>query len=190
MSAPPVLFNGPEAEVSEELCEGSGQVMGVQAAGVGQDPGMATAKRGLLQADTGVFDSGDDAVGPDADKGDDGRAPAFNFHFEALGTGSKLVVGELIGAGGGTVDDVRDAEFELEKESSFKGREETRREAAAVKGGPETVARAAEVAADRGRVEARVDTREEDDELFGDQVRDALVVCGEELGFGGFPGRR
>ena len=70
-----MLCNGPEAEVSEELCEGGGLVVGVEAAGVGENPGMAAAERGLLEADAGVFDAGDDAVGADADEGDDGGAP-------------------------------------------------------------------------------------------------------------------
>ncbi len=57
-----------------------------------------------------------------------------------------------------------------------------------MEGGPEAVAGAAEVAADGGGVEAGVDAGEEDDEVFGDEIRDELVVRGEELGFGGFPG--
>ena len=116
-----MLCNGPEAEVSEELCEGGGLVVGVEAAGVGEDPGVAAAEGGLLEADAGVFDAGDDAVGADADEGDDGGAPAFDFGFEAPAAGAKFVVGEFIGAGGGALDDVGDAEFEVEKEGSFKG---------------------------------------------------------------------
>ena len=56
-----------------------------------------------------------------------------------------------------------------------------------MEGGPEAVAGAAEVVADGGGVEAGVDAGEEDDEVFGDEIRDELVVRGEELGFGGFP---
>ena len=97
-SAALVLSNGPEAEVSEQLCEGGGLIVGVEAAGVGQDPGVAAAEEILLQADAGVFDAGDDAVGADADEGDDGGAPAFDFGFETLATGAKFVVGEFIGA--------------------------------------------------------------------------------------------
>ena len=107
---------------------------------------------------------------------------------EALAAGAKFVVGEFIGAGGGACDDVGDAEFEVEKEALFERREESRREAAVVEGGPEAVAGAAEVAADGGGVEAGVDAGEEDDEVFGDEIRDAFVVRGDELGFGGFPG--
>ena len=121
ISAALVLCNGPEAEVSEELCEGGGLVVGVEAAGVGEDPGVAAAEGVLLEADAGVFDAGDDAVGADADEGDDGGAPAFDFGFEALAAGAKFVVGEFIGAGGGAFDDVGDAEFEVEKEDSSKG---------------------------------------------------------------------
>ena len=121
ISSTPVLCDGPEAEFSEELGEGGGLVVGVDAAGVGEDPGVAAAEGGLLEADAGVFDAGDDAVGADADEGDDGGAPAFDFGLEALAAGAKFVVGEFIGAGGGALDDVGDAEFEVEKEGFFKG---------------------------------------------------------------------
>ena len=57
-----------------------------------------------------------------------------------------------------------------------------------MEGRPETVAGATEVAADRGGVEAGVDAGEEDDEVFGDQIRDELVMRSEDLGLGGFPG--
>ena len=43
------------------------------------------------------------------------------------------------------------------------------------------------MAADGGGVEAGVDAGEEDDEVFGDEIRDELVARGEDLGFGGFP---
>ena len=183
-----MLCNGPNAEVSEELREGGRQVVGVEATGVGKNPSVAATEKGLLEADAGVFDTGDDAVGVNADKGDDGGAPAFDFGLEAPAPGAKLVVGEFIRAGGGAFDDIGDAEPEVEKKRSLKGGEEARSESAAVKGGPEAIARAAEVAADGGGVEAGVDAREEDDEVFGDEIRDELVVCAEDLGFGGFPG--
>ena len=116
-----MLCDGPDAEVSEELCEGSRLIVGVEAAGVGEDPGVAAAEGAVLEADAGVFDAGDDAVGTDADEGDDGGAPAFDFGFEALAAGAKFVVGQFIGAGGGALDDVGDAEFEVEQERLFKG---------------------------------------------------------------------
>ena len=128
----PVVCNGPEAEVSEESCEGGGQVVGIEAAGVGQNPGLTAAEEGLLQADAGVFDTGDDPVGVDADEGDNGWAPAFDFGFKALTANAKLVVGEFVGAGGGAFDDVGDAEPEVEEKISLKGGKEARREAAGV----------------------------------------------------------
>jgi hypothetical protein len=183
-----VLRNGPQAEVSEELCEGGRLIVGVKAAGVGEDPGVAAAEEVLLEADPGVLYAGDDAVGSDTDEGDHCGAPAFDFGFEELAAGAKFVVGEFISAGGGAFDDVGDAEFEVEKEGAFKGGEKAGSEAATVEGRPEAVTGAAEVAADGGGVEAGVDAGEEDDEIFGGKIRDELVVRGEELGFGGFPG--
>ena len=95
--------------------EGGGQVMGVEATGVGKNPSVAAAEKRLLEADAGVFDAGDDAVGMNANKGDDGRAPAFNFGFKTLAAGAKFVVGEFIRPGAGALDDVGDAELEVEK---------------------------------------------------------------------------
>src|SRR3954470_18820848 len=93
-----VLCNGPAAEVSKEFGEGGGLVMGVEAARVRQDPGKAAAEGGFLEADAGVFIAGDDAVRADADEGDDGGPPAFDFGFETSAARAKLVVGEFIGS--------------------------------------------------------------------------------------------
>jgi len=95
------------------LREGGGQVVGVEATRVGKNPSVAVAEKGLLEADAGVFDTGDGAVGANADKGYDGRAPASDFGLEALAAGAKFGVGEFIRAGGGALDDVGDAELEL-----------------------------------------------------------------------------
>ena len=106
-----VLGNGPLAEVTEELCEGGRLIVRVEAAGNREDPGAAAAEGRILQADAGAFVAGDDAVGTDADEGDDGGAPAFDFAFESLPAGAEFDVGELIGAGGSAIDDVGDADF-------------------------------------------------------------------------------
>ena len=50
--------------------------MGVEAARVGENPGVAAAEGERLEADAGVFDAGDDAVGANADEGDDGGTPS------------------------------------------------------------------------------------------------------------------
>jgi len=116
-----VLRNGPNAELSEESREGGGKVVGVEATWVGKHPGVAAAIQGLLEADASVFDTGDDAVGVNANKRDDGRAPASDFGLEAPAACAKFVVRQFIGTGGGALDDVGDAEAEVEKKSSLKG---------------------------------------------------------------------
>ena len=150
---------------------------------------MGAAEEGFLETDVGGFDAGDYAVGVNADEGDDDGSPAFDFRFEELAAGAEFVVCEFIGTRGGSPDDVGDAEAEVEEERSFEGGEESRRESASVEGGPKSVAGAAKVAADGGGVEAGVDTGEEDNEVFGGEVGDEFVMRGEDLGFGGFPGR-
>ena len=64
------------------------------------------------------------------------------------------------------------------------------REAAAMKRWPEPVARPAEVATNGGCVEAGINAREQDNEVLGHKIRHTFGVCGQELGFGRFPGCR
>ena len=109
-----MLCNGPTVEFSEELGQGGGQVVGVEATRVGKDPGVAAAEGDLLQADAGVFVAGDNAVWTNADEGDDGGAPTFDFGFKALTAGAKFADRKFIGASGGAFDDVSDAKFEVE----------------------------------------------------------------------------
>jgi hypothetical protein len=161
--------------------------VGVEAAGVGEDPGVAAAEAFVLKADAGVFDPGDDAVGTNADESDHGGTPAFDFGLEPLATGAKFLIGEFIGAGGCTFDDVGDAKLEVEEKGLFKRRIDARRKPATKKSGPEAVTGAPEVVADGGGVESRVNACENDDEVFGGEIRDNLLARGEELSFGGFP---
>ena len=183
-----VLCNRPLAEVCEELREGGGQVVGIQAAGVGKNPSAAASEKGLLETDSSVFDTRDDAVGLNANKGDDGRTPASDFRLEAPAAGAKLVIGEFIRAGSGAINDVGNAELEVEKKGFLKRGEEARSESAAVQGGPKAISRAAEVSADGGGIEAGVDARKEHDEVFGGEIRYALVTRCEDLGFARLPG--
>src|SRR4051794_32606762 len=121
MAVTPVPSNGPDAKISEKLCEGRRLVVGVEAAGVGEDPGVAAAEEVFLESDAGVLDSRDDPVGPDAEEGNNGGLPAFHPALEALAAGAKFVVGQFIGAGGGALDDVGDAQLEVEQEIAFEG---------------------------------------------------------------------
>lgn len=148
---------------------------------------MAATNEFLLKADAGILGAGDNAVGANADKGDNDWAPAFDFTLKALATGAKLVVREFIGARCGTRDDVRDTKSEVEKEVAFKGGKESWRKAAVVEGRPKAVTRPAEVAADGGGVEPGIDTGEEDKEIFGNEIRDSFVVRGKQLVLGRFP---
>src|SRR5262245_56256904 len=120
-AVPVVVCNSPEAEVAEELCEGIRLVVRIQAAGIRQDPGVATAKGGLLKADAGRFDAGADSVGAAADKCDNRGAPAFDFGLKPPAAGAEFVIGEFVGADSCAFDDVGDAETEVEKEGFLKG---------------------------------------------------------------------
>jgi len=187
MSAAPVLGNGPVAEISKEPGKGRGLVMGVEAAGVGKQPGMAAAEAGLLKSHACVFNPGDDTVWVEADKRDNCRAPSFDLDLQTLAPGAQFVVGEFVGTGGGALDDVGDAKVEVKQEGFFKRREEARREAASIEGRPKAVARTTEMVADGGGIEAGIDADKQDDEVFRDEIGDELVVRSLNLGLGGLP---
>ena len=157
-----MLCNGPEAKVSEQFSKGGRQIVCVEPAGVWKNPDAASAEAGLLEADAGVFDAGDDAVGMDADECDNRRPPALNLCLEAMPSVAKFVVGEFIGASGRAFDDVRDPEPQVKKERSLKRGKEARSKSAGVHCGPESIAGPSEVAADGRGVKAGIDAREED----------------------------
>lgn len=167
--------------------KGAGQVVSVEAAGVGKNPRVAAAEKSLLKTHLGVFYSGNNAIRMNADKGDHGRAPASHFGLKPPAAGAKFLVGEFIRAGGGALDDIGDAKLEVQEPVTLKRRKDARRESAAVKSSPKAIARAAEVVADSGSVEARVYAREEDYEVFGREVRDPLVARSKNLLLVGFP---
>lgn len=150
---------------------------------------MAAAEEVFLQSDAGVFDARNDSVRTDTDEGDHSGPPTFHLGRKANAAGAKLVVSQLIGAGGGAVDDVGDAKLEVEQFITFEGREKARREAAGVEGGPEAVTGPAEVTTNGGGVKPWVNTSKKHDEIFGDEIRDTFVVRCEKLRFGGLPGR-
>ena len=183
-----MFCNGPDTEVSEKLREGGGQVVGVEATGVWKNPSVAAAEKGFLQADAGVFNARDDTVGVNANKGDDRWAPAFHLGLEAPAASAKFVIREFIRAGGGALDDVGDAEVEVKKTGRFKRGKESRGESAAVQGWPEPIARPAEMVADGRGVEAGIDAREENDEVFGGNIWNDLIAGRENLSLAGFPG--
>jgi hypothetical protein len=149
---------------------------------------VAAAKETFLETDAGVFDAGDNAVWTDTNEGDDRWPPEFDFSPEAPPAGAKFVISEFIGAGSWAVDDAGDAEFKVEKERVFKRGEDARRKAAAVERGPEPIARPGEVTTSGRGVEARINTSKKDDEVFSDEIRDAIIVRCAELSFGRFPG--
>src|SRR5262249_41768291 len=73
------------------------------------------------------------------------------------------------------------AEVEPHQRGVLTGRQQTRGEAAGVKGGPEAIARAAEVMTDRCGVEARGDPAEQHLQPWTDYVGDRPPVCRGDL---------
>jgi hypothetical protein len=149
---------------------------------------VTAAEEILLETDASIFDTGDDAIVAEPDESSDGGAPAFDLGSESLTTLTDFVVGKFVSTCGRAPHNIRDTEVEIEKQGTFKRREETRRKSAGVNRGPKAVPRPTEMATNGGGVEARVDANEQNDQVFRDKIGDTLVVCSEELRLRGFPG--
>src|SRR5688572_6176343 len=168
-----------------------GLVVGVEATGVGEDPDARGADALFLGPDVCPFVGEAAAVRADADEGDPLWLVAYGLALESLGAFQKFFVAELRGGGGGAGDHVGHAAAVLGEEAVFGGGEQSVGETRAVERGPEAVAGAGEVVADRAGIESGVDAAEEDLEPGGDDVREAGAGRGGELlrcGAGGLHG--
>lgn len=124
------------------------------------------------------------AVGGDSDHGQPLGAKEFHLGRQDAAALAELLGAQLVGAGRGTGDDVRDAEPVRRQLVLLVGGQEARGEAREVEDRPEAVARAGEVVARRGGEEARVDAAEEDAKTARDDGREDAVAGGGQL-FGG-----
>jgi hypothetical protein len=156
----------------------------IEAAGVGQHPELRLADRIGLGADGGLRAVEGDAIGTDADHGEIARPVPLHFPRHDLRAGDELLGRQFISAERGAGHHVRDAVAELEQFVLLARIEESRRESAGKKGGPEAIARPAEVVADGGGVKARVDAAKQHLQPGSDHVLDGLVFRGDEVGGG------
>ncbi len=150
--------------------------MRVESGGVGQDPNLGPADGFGLETELGFFAVEGDAVGSDADDGDETRLIAEDFAGEDFSAFAKLVGAELVGHGGGAGTHVGDAKVPFQEAMGVERGDEGRREAAFVHGRPEAVAGPCEMVADGGGVQAGVDADEEDVEIGSDDVGDGFGV--------------
>ena len=132
------------------------------------EPGIADGLR--LPAEHGMRPIECDAVGADADYGDDPRPIAPDFAFERPPAGSQFVVVELGGACGGAGDEVGDPAAACQQLELIRRREPPRREAGGMERRPESVAGTGEMLPLRGRHQARVDADKEDVEIRTDDI--------------------
>ena len=110
--------------------------MGVEAAGVGEDPDPGAAEGTGLGADGGAGVAEGGAVGGDAGHGQDARAAVGDQGAEALASGAEFGGVELGGLGGGAGDQVGDAQAVAAEQVLLGWGQAPRGEAGQVQGGP------------------------------------------------------
>src|SRR6186713_2512441 len=158
------------AEVVDEILD---PVVGIEAARVRKHPGQRLTGWGVLASDGRLRPTEPDAIGADAEDGHGPWPVADDLGHELASAALELIRGELVGAGRGPRAQVRDPDTETDQRGVFARGEEPRREAGGVHRLPEAIPRAAEVVADRGRVEPGVDAAEEDAQPRRDHVAES-----------------
>jgi len=103
------LAGGCTFQLGEEFGQVRYLIMRVEAGGVGENPDSGLADRLGLEAELGFFAVEGDAVGGDADDGDEAGCVAEDFTGEELGAFAEFVGAELVGHGGGAGAHVGDA---------------------------------------------------------------------------------
>ena len=135
--------------------------MSVEAARVGQNPHPRAGRRRRLRAGdrAGVAERG--PVGGDAGDGQDAGAVAVDESGQPVGAGLQFGGGELGGLRAGPGHQVGDAQAVAGQQVLLGRGQQARSEPGQVQGRPEPVARAGEMPAGRGGVQAGVDAAEE-----------------------------
>jgi hypothetical protein len=122
------------------------------------------------------------AVGAEAYEDDRARPIPAHLRRQALCAADELAGRQLVGCSGRAIDEVGEAAAMAQQPAILRRVEKARREAGTVQGGPEPVAGPREVKAGRGRIEARVDAAEEDDQARREDVAQALAARPREIG--------
>ena len=175
-------------QFAEELGQCRGLVMGVEAAGVGEDPEPRRLNGFTLRAELGEWTIKGDPIARDADNcGDRGLKAAYFFrqHFDA---GAQFLGIQFIGSGCRAADEIGDSVAIFQQPIPLPWREQSVGESAGEERGPEAIARPAEMMADGGGVEAGIDADEQHLQVWRDQIRHRLARGGDQIGFGGFLG--
>ena len=115
------------------------------------------------------------AKGADAEERHRFRPQAAHLGSEAPSTGDELLRRNLVRRGGGAIDEIGDAITGLQEQALLRRVQKARRKAGGVQRRPEAVARAREVMAGGGRVQARVDADEQHPQVGRHHIADAFA---------------
>ena len=156
-------------------------VMGVQAAGIGEQPDLGLPELFFLGTDIDVWPTKRDAIGGDTENREHFGLVSTDLPSEGAAAALEFFLGEFIGSHGRSSDHVRDAVAQLEEFGVFTRLEDAGGKAAIVQGGPKSVSWAGEVVSRPGRVESRVDATEQDIQVVIDDIRDFPIDGGQEF---------
>jgi hypothetical protein len=169
-------------ESPEDLDQIGKLVVGVESAGIGQDPKRGGLQPLRLKPEACTRPVEGEAVRADADHRYASGPKARHLPRKRLAPGPELVSGELGGRDGRAGDQVGDSDTLAQQEPLLPGLEQPAGEAGGVERRPEAVARSGEVVAGGRGVEPGVDAAEEDPEIGRDQIGHPPVDCSGELG--------
>src|SRR5205823_9131239 len=92
-------------------------VIGVEAARIGQYPDARAREAFWLLAKRGAPDAERMAIGADAEERDHSRPQPVHLGGEALRAGDELLRRDLVGGGGGAIDEIGDAITRLQQQA-------------------------------------------------------------------------
>ena len=156
--------------------------MSVEPARIGQHPQPGVPGGELLRSQAGPRPAERRPVGGDADHRQPPRAQPRGLGQQRRAAVAQFLRGELVGPGGGAVDDVGDAQAQAEQLLLLVGPQLARGETGLVQGRPEAVPRPGEVVPGGGGVQAGVDPGEQDAQAGRDDVGDGQLPGRGQLG--------
>src|SRR6266576_670336 len=163
-------------------------MIGIEAAGLWQQPQARRAETLRLQADHRAWTPERHAIRPDPHHRYPFRLIALHLALEALPTGEELLLTQLSRRRGGARHEIRDPVPQLEQLLLFPWLQNAVGESRAMQHRPKPVARPGEVVASRTGIETGIDPTEQHAQPRRNHIRYRPTRRREHLGAGRCPG--